>query len=125
MQIPYLIELLSQAIFVIVEVLLMELMWSVFRDLTPIYLKISTGQQITDDEQQTAIDHFENIARLWNGIMLMASCYLTYPFAIINKYVLSKLTDRPFTWLSTYTADLLTLACFLYTFGWHVVWDNI
>ena len=35
------------------------------------------------------------------------------------------MTDRPFIWLYTYTADLLTLACFLYAFGWHVLWMSI
>ena len=56
--------------------------------------------------------------------MLMASCYLSYPFLFINKYVYSKLTKRPFVWLPTYTADVLTLACFIYAFGWHVVFLN-
>ena len=44
--------------------------------------------------------------------------------AIINKYAFCKLTERPFVWLPTYTADLLTLGSFTYTFGWHVLWMN-
>ena len=54
----------------------------------------------------------------------MASAYLSYPFLIINKFVFCKLTQRPFIWLPTYTADLITLGCFCYTFGWHVLWLN-
>ena len=57
--------------------------------------------------------------------MLMAAAYLAYPLLIINKYVFCKLTNRPFIWLNTYTADLLTLACYLYAFSWHVVWMNV
>ena len=57
--------------------------------------------------------------------MLIASLTLSYPLLIINKYVLCMMTDRPFIWLYTYTADLLTLACFSYAFGWHVKWMSI
>lgn len=57
--------------------------------------------------------------------MDFGSIYLTYPFLIINKYVFCKLTNRPFIWLSTYTADLLTLACFIYVFGWNVKFSNV
>ena len=57
-------------------------------------------------------------------IVWLSCSYLTYPLLIVNKYVFCKLTDRPFVWLATYTADLMLLACFLYVFGWHVVWIN-
>ena len=56
--------------------------------------------------------------------MLMAYCYLTYPLLFINKFVLCRLTNRPFIWLSTYTADFIVLCLFLYAFGWHILWLN-
>ena len=57
--------------------------------------------------------------------MMIGAAYLANPLIIINKYVFCKLTNRPFIWLNTYTADLLTLACYLYAFSWHVVWMNV
>ena len=64
------------------------------------------------------------IAGIWKGTMLVASAYLSYPLFIINKFAFCKLTNRPFVWLSTYTADLMALGCFVYAFGWHVLWLN-
>ena len=65
------------------------------------------------------------VAKIWMGLQQINCIILFYPIVIINKFFFCKLTEQPFLWLPVYTADLLTLACFLYNFGWHLLWINV
>lgn len=62
----------------------------------------------------------KEVVNIWMVIQQINCTILFYPIVIINKFVFCKLTEQPFLWLPVYTADLLTLACFLYNFGWHL-----
>ena len=46
--------------------------------------------------------------------------YISFPFAIFNKFVYCKLAKRPFIWLPTYTADLMTMGFFCYPLYYHL-----
>ena len=47
---------------------------------------------------------------------------LSNPLLIVNKYVFCKLTNRKFVWQATYFMDLIMTGCYLYGFGWHILW---
>ena len=108
----------------------MEYMWSIIRGIDVISRKFQeasgTGDfsKITQEEKDIASEAFIIVTLIWKGIMLMASCYMTYPLLMINKYVLARMTNRPFIWLDLYYLDFMIVGFFLYAFGWHVVWLN-
>lgn len=51
--------------------------------------------------------------------------YISFPFAIFSKFVYCKLARRPFIWLPTYTADLLTMGFFCYPLYYHLQWVDV
>ena len=74
---------------------------------------------ITDEDRQQIIEPMTAAVELWLMVMVFSSASLSFPFLIINKYVYSKLTHRPFVWLPTYTTDLLSFAFINGTMIWH------
>ena len=78
--------------------------------------------KITQADKDIFLTTMTSIANLWKNIMVFSYMYLTFPILILNKYVFCKLTQRPFVWLMTYTSDLMAMSCYLYQFGWHIVW---
>ena len=131
MQIPYLWELFTQVCAILLEMILLDLMWSQYQTVAPIENKFReatlTGDfsAITQEDKDLMRSSLLSIANIWKGIVIFAGMYMAFPIQIINKYVFCKLTERPFVWLSTYTFDLITLGLYLYVFGFHIAWLDV
>ena len=78
----------------------------------------------SEEDRQRLIDEITNISQTWQSIIIYMTMYLCYPLGVLNKYVYCKLTERPFLWLSHYSADYLLIVLLGFILHYHFDWVN-
>ena len=86
----------------------------------------STGDltSFTDEDKHKLIEELTSISSDWQWIIYFTMVYVSFPLALFNKFVYTRLTERPFIWLPHYSADILTVVLLYYTLYKHFQWIN-
>mmetsp|Transcript_20153 Transcript_20153/g.27223 ORF Transcript_20153/g.27223 Transcript_20153/m.27223 type:complete len:505 (-) Transcript_20153:373-1887(-) len=85
-------------------------------------LAASDFSNFSEADKLRLIDELSSTSVTWQSNMTYMMLYITFPLGIFNKYVYCRLTERPFIWLPTYSADFLIIALLGYSLHYHFAW---